>query len=164
MFKSEQTLSVPGDNQVVFESCVLALQDAKFRVKSANAQTGIVSGRSYKYRMDVSIQPGAGQCIVTATSEFSGVAITDYGISARNVDRFFNALMTRAAPLAGNPAALSAVQASVGSLPSERYSSNPMRKQVRETSIGKVMGWVSLIAGFLFLLGLILSMIAAANH
>ena len=77
VFKSEKTLAVPGDYQVVFESCVLALKDARVRVKSANVQTGIVSGRNYKYRMDVSIQHEAGQCIVTATSEFSGVAITD---------------------------------------------------------------------------------------
>lgn len=165
MFKSEKTLSVPGDYQIVFESCVLALKDARVRVKSANAQTGIISGRTSQDRVDVLVQQGAGECVVTATSEFSGVYFTDLGRNARRVNRFFDVLLARVAPLAGNAQALAAVQASTpsGSLPSARYSSTPMRKRVGETSFGKAIGWVFLVLGLLFFLGLILSLLAA-NH
>ena len=167
MFKSEKTLSIPGDYPVVFESCVEALKDVKVRVKSANPATGVVSGRTYALgissmdRVDVLVQRGVGQCVVTMSSEFSSVAVTDYGRNARRVDRFFNALLARVAPLAGDPEALSSIASSSGTLPSRQYSSAPMRTQLKETSGGQAVQWVLMIGILLFAICLFLSVFTA---
>lgn len=167
MFKSEKTMSVPGDYQVVFESCVQALKDVKVRVKSANSATGVVAGRTYALgissmdRVDVLVQRGMGQCVVTVSSEFSSVAVTDYGRNARRVDRFFDALLARVAPLASSRDALSSIGDSSGALPSSRYSSAPMRTQLRETSGGQAVQWVFLVGWLLFAICLFLGVFAA---
>lgn len=174
MFKNEQSIAVPSDFPIVFECCVLALRDANVRVKSANSASGVVSGRTYSLgiysmdRIDVHVgRAGAGQCTVTATSESSGVAITDYGRNTRNVERFFNALMARTAPLVGRASATSAITSPTGSLPSSKYSSAPMRTQLRETSAGQAYQWMKRGCVLLFLLLIVivaLSIMANALH
>jgi hypothetical protein len=155
MHDSEKSMTVPGNYNVVFECCVLALEDTKVHIESANSSQGIVAGRTSGQRVEVRIEPSMNQCVVTAKSYYHAVvgSITDWGRNERSVDGFFNALMIHIAPLASNPPAAASILSPKGSLPSSNYSSAPMSTKLNERT-----GWqvFNLAAGCLLLLVLLI--------
>lgn len=143
-----KTLSIPGEYDVVFEASVSAMKAIKVPVKSANKTTGVISGRrpsislslAAVIRMDVTVHPEPGHCIVTCASKLRTLQVTDWGANGRAVDGFFEALLPLVAPLADVSQAGQNFIPSGGQSSSDQYSNQPLRSSVFETRSGKVAG------------------------